>query len=690
MTLWPDATNLAALTKQFLSSEHDDQAFVRRCAELDEWFDKLPSSTRQLRRVLRHSLFLLRDGDRLSDRTWHETSPQGTSFYLEAILHSEDGVKRITAEVATYPKNLSSAPKPFDAFVGLPSVLCWVTAVNVRALPESLLKHVGGQALHPSEYRDFFGNQQTIRERIPAAGAEDSHAVYMRDRADAVRAEIERLYASVEREACIFRAGDTATHPVVVPTLHILPRLVLSQDNLSVMRSILQQLPRVADMGFGAVLLGVVDPQTVGVYYGELGDSSLSPACNDHGYWSTGESGIDTSLGTLAEYRELVCACRELGLQFLQDSVFGSLGYPAQILRFSASALQSPLSCVVLGSTEVDVADPVRFIHDGSWIDGNGGRLESDFLEEIALTQLGTCWALPKPNLFKEDVFFDVLARALFQAREANVNAFRVDMAKHIPTAELRRIISHLRGAHPDSKARFVVLLEYLTSDYRALNMALTGLEDELPGCYMYDFPLAAALHRIFVGREQVFDQVNKLLSERTLSGIPLRALVPTFIDHDTVFPPIYTGDQDTQAAVVAGYALALMVSANYPVVYMGFSNAASGISPGTTDRPNNSTRHTVTNIFDDDPMSPSLPVASLFKSLASARVLEQWDSTEIYCEEMQNGVRIHRQYFDTIGNLSRIDLVVSAGPANVEMNHLIFTHDGTYSVRIGIRRVDE
>ena len=682
-----DASHLATLVERLSLANGADDAFDRMCRQLDAWVAGMPRpisrENRQLRRVLIHTLYLLREGDRILDLAWQEHWDEGITFFLEAVARIDGNLRRVTAQVSIFEVQMTV--KPFDVHLGVPSVLCWVSDMTVKALAQPAGRHQAMRGLCDNEYAEFFRNHKAIHQRIRrrSPGLDSSHTVFMRAQADFVRSELLRLYPAVPAMAPSARAGESATHPYLAPTLQVLPRLVLAGDQPSILGAITSQLPRMAEMGFGALLLGVVDPQTVDLYYGELADKSLSPAYNDHGYWSTGEAGVDPFLGTAAEYAGLVRSCRELGMAFIQDSVFGSLGYPAQIQRFTASTLQSPLSCVVLGNAEVDAADPLRFIHDGEWSMGNCGRLASDLLEEMAAMQLGTCWSLPKPNLYDDEVMDDVLARAGRQSRDAHVGAFRVDMAKHIPTRELRRIVGKLRAMGRGSDARFAVLLEYLSTDYRVLAMALAGLENEAPNCYLYDFPLAAALHRIFVDGQSMHEQVLKILSERALSGMALRALVPTFIDHDTTFTPVYAGDQRTQAAVVAAYALALVLSANAPVIFMGFADPRAGRSADAGGNAGSGTRHAVTDIFGDDPLSPAIALAALFKAVSAAGIVERWDSTDIVCEELEDGVRVRRHYLDPAGERRGVEALVTRGRAPLDGEDAIFRYDGVYSVRL-------
>lgn len=682
-----DADYLAGLVERLASLNNTEDAFDRMCDQLDAWLAAMPRpisrANRQLRRVLIHTIFLLREGDRVLDLAWQEHWAEGTTFFLETVARVDGRLRRVTAQVSIFEVQMTV--RPFDVFIGVPSVLCWMSDMTLKAMPATGVQSLAPAGLRESEYEEFFRNHKAIHQRIRrrTPGLDSSHTMFMRAQADVVRAELLRLYSAAPARGAATRAGASATHPFLKPALQVLPRLVLAGEWPSILGAVIGQLPRIAEMGFGALLLGVVDPQTVDLYYGELADKSLNPALNDHGYWSTGEVGVDPFLGTAAEYVELVRACHELGMEFIQDSVFGSLGYPPQIRRLSASTLQSPLSCVVLGGSEVDVADPFRFIHDGEWSHGNQGRLASDLLEEVAAMQLGTCWSLPKPNLFDEKVLHDVLARARFHARVAHVSAFRVDMAKHIPTRELRQIVSKLRTMQQGSAGRFTVLLEYLSTDYRVLHMALAGLESEAPNCYLYDFPLAAALRRIFVDGHSMHEQVLKIFSERALSGIALRALVPTFIDHDTTFTPVYAGDHRTQAAVVAAYALALAMSANGPVIYMGFSDSRSGRPAGEGGNTDSATRHAVTDIFGDDPLSPAMELAALFKAVASAGIIERWDSTDIICDELETGVRVRRHYLDAAGDRRQVEIHVTRGRAQVDRDSFIFRYDGMYCVRI-------
>ena len=660
----------------------DGVDYAHIVGQLDQWCKQVSEAgaleDRKLRRVLKHAIFLLREGSVLSALHQAISSPGAAALRLETVTLSGQGLRKVTVHIA---QSIGPDHAPaFDSYLGVPSVLCWVTPLVFDGRhPAGAPDQIWPAPLLPEEYGAFFQHRQSIAEALGSdtRDGHDAHQALLRGHAAQVRSDVRRWQAVLAAPADCLVWPAKSQPPYFQPVLHILPRLVGSADGASPLRSIADQLDQIAAMGFGAVLLGVVDPQTVDVYYGETDRGNIVATYNDHGYWSTGQAGIDPQLGTSADYCALAARIRSMGLELIQDAVFATLGYPAQLPRFAAASLNDPAGSVVLGQVEVPVTDPIRFIHDGAWLGCQGVAGEGEQVESTVQAQLATFFALPRPNLFLPDVLDAVLQRSRWQSREAGIGAFRIDMAKHIPFRQLAAILRALRAMPRASATPFRVLLEYLSTDYCELACALAALEDQCSGAYFYDFPLAAALHRIFVAGESMPGEVKALLERRRRAPIPLRALVPTFIDHDSLFKPIYDGTKETQAAVVAGYALGLLLSANGPVVYMAYAQARAAAAGAS--------RCSVTSLVGADPGSPAPALARLFAAVAHSGLIEHWDGSDICCNADAAGdaVRLQRYYRDPHSGRRRcVEAIFSRMPA-CEIGTVLFHFEGPPSVVI-------
>jgi len=671
-----------------LSAKPGGLSWDELIGRLDQWCASLLSARapgeRKLRRVLHHGLYLLRDGTVLSTMQQSISLAGTAALQLEAVTLGPQGLRKVSVQIAQ--GIVADHGQVFDAYLGAPSVLCRVKALTIETpCPAGEPTPTWPSCLDADDYGAFFGNQQAIAEAIRDGreGAGKPHRAFMRRQALQVRADVRRWHAILAGECTGLLQEAAGTHPYFRPVLHILPRLLGTADGSTALRTIADQCEQIAAMGFGAVLLGVVDPQTVDVYYGETEDGRLAPTRNDHGYWSTGQCGIDVRLGSAADYRALAARVRATGLELIQDAVFATLGYPAQLPRFAASSLANPCSSVVLGQHEVKVSDPVLFLHDGAWVDSEDVAAGVGRAEGIVQAQLSTFFALPRPNLFLPDVFASVLERSRWQASEAGVGAFRIDMAKHLPAAQLKAIVHALRAAPRDAATPFMVLLEYLSTDYVELAYALAALEDQRGSAYLYDFPLAAALHRIFAGAAPMAAEVNALLAQRRQAKMPLRAMVPTYIDHDGQFTPLFDGTAATQAAVVTGYALAMLLSANGPAIYMGFAHAQAGAAPHVRCR--------MASLFGDDPVSPAPHLARLFAAFAQSGLIEHWDGSAIVCEADGEDMWLRRAYQEPGSGRRRcVEALFSRShlPAPEPAPAALFHFAGAPSVMIRIREL--
>ena len=448
------------------------------------------------------------------------------------------------------------------------------------------------------------------------------------------------------------------THPLMPPIIHILPRLLKPRDGMSILGTIHAQLGEIRAAGFGALLLGVVDPQSTEVYYSEDAHGTLRAYPNDHGYWSSGQTGIDSTLGTRAEYLALAAGAREHGLLLAQDAVFASLGYPPQLSRFGGPALGGKTQCLVLGTEEVAVSDPTKFIHDGPWstVETCLSGPDADAVEATLSAKLTTFLALPRPNLFMPEVLDAVLQRARWQIGQAGIRAFRVDMAKHIAAKPLRTILRELNAASAKDGTPSFLLLEHLSLDYRQLTQALLELGEEVRASYLYDFPLAKALHRVLAGSDGYAAPIAQLLAERAQARVPLRAFIPTFIDHDGTFTPVFTGTKETRGAVVAGYAMAILLSANYPAFYMAFDYPYA-------DDEQCATRRVQDTLFSNHAFSPKPMISKLLDSVRRYGLLENWDDGKIVSEGQHDWVRICRTVLDPARQKTlRVEGMIASG----------------------------
>lgn len=492
-------------------------------------------------------------------------------------------------------------------------------------------------ALHIDDLDEFFRNRQRIVDDIAGALAlahEQPEAPW-RAAVRTNRAAIEHLFGALQgapaTPACVI---NRATHPAMKPILHVLPRLLTGEASETGSQSVLAligaSLEDLRTMGFSTLMLGCVDRQSCEIHFGEDECGKLHSYVNNHGYWSSGEPGIDPALGSEADYIALARAAQAGGVMLMQDTVLASMGYPAQLERLAHTTLDDPLRCLRLGRREVSVCDADAFLHDDC-------IPEEDSLDEqvtpalyadvLAQSHCGSLYALPKPNLFDPVILEATLERTLWQVSSAGVHAFRIDMAKHIGAQQLQTIIATLRAAVAQrADGAMVVLLEYWTTRYRDLKFAMLGIAAQSEGVYFYDFPLAQALQDILLRDHDVHESLHNLLAQRQHWGINPYQLIPTFIDHDFSFRPIYNGDCATRAMVVVGYALAAMFSANAPYIYFAYDKSASALHGNAQFA-----RAKVSEIFaSTDQRSPADPVAALLRALAQQPEFSHWSEGSI------------------------------------------------------------
>lgn len=434
----------------------------------------------------------------------------------------------------------------------------------------------------------FFSNRQLLVDKLVINGTAKSRdpttdAEILADQMMAVKTFRRLIKRPHVREVTV----DAGTHPRVGPVLHVLPRLLICQARETRLACLAAALRKIAECGFRSILLGCVDRQTVSAYYGERSDGSFVCHPNNHGYWSSGELGIDPDLGSETDYRMLVAEARAQGISVIQDYVVATLGYPAQLKELATGGLKDPVSCVILGNQEVDVTDSKFFLHHHLNPDGD---IQDDlctasrYSRIITHAHIAAPFALPKLNLYRSDVREWSLMRARWQTMTAGVKSFRLDMAKHIGLPQLRDIVADLRNqvahnAAGRSEGGFSVLLEYWSGSYRDLRFVSDALATENRGVYLFDFPLASALQSLLFRNSSYIHEIDNILERRKFWKVDPRQLIPLFVDHDFNFRPMYNGSEHTRNLVVFGYALAIMVSANCPYVYSGVFDRQNGVS---------------------------------------------------------------------------------------------------------------
>lgn len=554
------------------------------------------------------------------------------------LAHSEGNLneyRKLVIKLASAP--LESEGEPSYRLMEHPTVIAYDNSVSIEndTLEES---NIAFKGMESSEIGEFYRCKQEIIDQVKDRRLKkhslktEPYAVALKDDYDAIVHAFKRVQ---ERKPFSQNKVSRESHAYVKPFLHVLPRLFLPQEGLSRLQFITQQLNQVKDMGFDGVMLGVIDPQSTQLHYGENIDGRLVACNNNHGYWSSGEIGVDSTLGDTEDYLALAAESDRLGLNVTQDCIFGTLGYPAQLRRFSTGNIEDATNCLMVMGQETKIHDLKAFIQSGS-IPNEDHLIEGVSIEDYADTVLenhtGTVFALPKLNLYDESVLAYMVSRCYWQIRDAGVTCFRIDMAKHVGTRQLRSIIGLLREesnkaiASKKSKTGvFRVLLEYWVVNYRDIVMASHGLEEQRDNVYFYDFPLAGAVYGIFANRQSFAENIAGLISEREKYDVSLCQMIPTFVDHDFNFLPLYTGTQTSSSMIAVGYALTFMLSANAPYVYFGYGKAEMGARDidGLGSFTESHTRKEVSAIFaKHDNQSPENEVSRLLAALSEHAIL--------------------------------------------------------------------
>lgn len=572
----------------------------------------------RLAEAVRALLALLAAGNTLFSTARKECDSWLTpTLLLERVARCASGLRKTVVMVRF--GELPADASAFAQYHGEPSLAIYDNPVRIVEDEGRDYPYLAAAGFMRDEDLDeFFSNKQAIVDAIAAGAGRPAPAWLTAIEDD--RAAIRQTYERVRKDpAALAYPVTRSSHPHMGPILHIIARLLAG--GAAPLQLIGGHLAAVRAMGFSTLMLGCVDRQSTNVHYGEHESGQLFTYVNNHGYWCSGETGIDPALGTEDDYSRLARDAAAGGLLIMQDTVLASLGYPVQVARLAPGDRSNPTTSVVVGTREVSICDHDVFLHQACIPeeDSLGGDVCPDlYADVLSRAHCGTLYALPKPNLFSPQVLDASLARARWQIRAAGISAFRIDMAKHIGSAQLRAIIAALRGQCGDP-GRFRVLLEYLTIRYRDVKFAIASLEEQAECVYLYDFPLAQALKQILVEDGDVMDTLGELIAEREHWNVSPYQLIPTFIDHDSSFQPIYNGDEASRATVVAGYVIAAMLSANAMYVYFGFDKVESGADGDDISRA------MVSEIFASDPRSPAAALKQLFSALAATPALACW-----------------------------------------------------------------
>ncbi|PMQ03281.1 Alpha-amylase [Dyella sp. AD56] len=608
-------------------------------------------------RLVRHTLFLLGEGATLfADCEFRWDSQLNCVLVIQRVFQCEDSLSKIFVKIAATA--LPPEPGASLQHTGEPSIILYCNPL--RVIESS--SQIDGQ-LGVDDLRELFYSKQKLKDSIRARRDEPGGAfqALMRRRSgedkDLVRSTFELCVAGAPTGDGV---ADRLSHPYRGPQLLILPRLIDAADSQSKLAFIAESLALIRSYGFTGIMLAPVDKQSTELHYGETPSGQLIAHRNNHGYWCSGEVGIDPVLGTEKEYKHLVAKAASLGLSYTQDCTFATLGYLPQTSRLAVSKAAALPTMLTIGGKQVEPSDPLCFLHEFGVREENGlgeGVSASHYAEVLSRMHLGSSFSLPKPNLYAREVLDAVTERALWKTSQAGVRSFRIDMAKHISVTPLRRILNALRSAEKDahlfvgnSTNPFSAILEYWTLRYRDLRFASLILGQENKGVYLYDFPLAGAIQDIFLKGHGFYATIRQLQDQRTHWSINLHQLIPVVIDHDFMFRPIYNGSQSTSAIVVAGHAMCLMLSANGPHVYLAYQDSSAGV-PESDDYfaySEQFSRKATAEIFArHDDLSPAKRIAELFTCFQERGVIEHWDDAKIDIQGDEDELNISRVYQD-------------------------------------------
>jgi hypothetical protein len=626
------------------------------------------TAARRFRLFLRHGLYLLESGDTLYDDCTLALHDGARPMLIvrRVAREGEEGVTRTTLKLAAWPM-ASLAPSlaagAFAVHAGQAGAIIHRGPVVVDARAQGGATTLPVEPVRRDEIEAFYANRRALQAVMKRAGAAvpwqvAQDAAAKRDLAQVI-ATCRDAFVPGPGDDPLIRSGQALpgvcrdSHPCMGATFHVLPRLVHPEVGATVLASLAAAVPALAAAGFEAILLGVVDPQSTELFHAEGDDGRIRLYANNHGYWSSGQAGIDPALGDEIDYIALARAASAGGMALIQDSVFGTLGYPPELERLALPGSGCGPLGLFLGGREA------AFSEDGLFLRGlesceavpatDGARLEA-YAGALARMHLGELFRLPRPNLFRPDVLDRVLQRVRWQIRTAGIAAFRVDMAKHIGVEPLRAIIETLRDeARAQGLAQPSIIMEYCSFDYRDLRFALSCAAPGIDRLYLYDFPLAHALQQVMLGGADWSARLPDVVNQRRVWQVPACCLVPIFIDHDPTFLPVYNGSAVTRDIVVAGLALALAMSANGPSVYCGYDDrhAAPADLARYFEGTEQEARRPLALPLSRDPDGPGVVFSELLAAVKRQGVLSDWDGEPLVFEGDADRLRITRTLRD-------------------------------------------
>lgn len=594
---------------------------------------------RRLRQVIRHAVLLLRGGIQV---TGHVQFNPGR-LYVERTAKSAGQVETTRLIVAC--ESLLPDPRALRGYFAGPCVVLYWGPLRIREddCDHGLVRE--NLTLSEQELVEYVENKAASRRCDRSTSARNAEQVREAE------SEIADAYARILSDPSYRRFPvSQESHPYRGPTLLVLPRLVKPSADKSILAHLTCQLRHLRANGFDALLLGVVDKQSLNVYLEEYDDGELVPHVNTHGYWVSGDEGVDPLLGTELEYRELAQECKRSRIEMIQDTVYATLGYLPQISRFSANRQHQRVPSVKTGKTQASLGNTESMLVQ-PWSGAFDEKMDRDdlspeaFAKALVSCQSSCPYDLPRPNLYDTQTIEVVRSRTNWLENLAGVRARRIDMAKHLPITALTSIIEP-----SDGSADAWVLLEWWSTTYRDLCFAAFVSEREKGRVYLFDFPLAVAAQDIFIRENSFISIVQRLQRERTRWGVDLRQLIPAVVDHDKFFKPVFNGTPRSLAATVVMHVFATFLSANAPVVYVGFDDARAGV-PEHVDYSSYSerlTRRTVSKLIDlEQENSPAVPLTEFFRLLRAHPFVSHWDGEAIEISGDVNYLVLSRCYWD-------------------------------------------
>lgn len=626
--------------------------------------DATSSTSRRLRFFLRHALFLMESGDELyadcSIRHYQSSRPILVAHRV--AKEREEGIIRTTLKLADWSMSSRtplSTTSVFAAYAGKVEMIVHRGPVIVDRVVQAADIPTRVAPLQADEIEAFYEHRRTVQA---VETSTMSHATWRLAKRVATEND-EIAVAKVCASAFEFDASDKGkilqgravqgvcrkSHPYIGATLHVLPRLIEAPESMSVLQSLAADLPNISEAGFDSILLGVVDTQSTEFFHSEEDDGVVRPYVNNHGYWSSGGCGIDPVLGEERDYVALAETASKLRIRLIQDSVFGTLGYPPQLPRLASPSSGCTSSMLFLGDQPAPIFKDGLFLRDlesCEAIPSASGDCLEEFIKTVTRMHLGEYYRLPRPNIFCPKVLSLVLRRARWQIRKAGVPSFRIDMAKHIGIDPLRTIVATLREeAREHRVSDLPIIMEYATVNYRDLRFALASMEPANDQVYFYDFPLARALQRVLLEGEDWLELLSEVVDQRNVWQVPALCLVPVFIDHDPSFRPIYNGSAMTRDIVVAGLTMAIAMSANGPSVYCAYDNreAAPAELKDYSKCSEQYARRPVRSPLSYDSDGPGRALKELLEATKRHGVLTDWNGMEMTFAGDKNHLRISR-----------------------------------------------